>query len=110
MAVVSSCQVGNCGYTTRKRCVFRGWTSAKTIIAGLLFCHSAFGATLVWDPNAETDLAGYKVYSGTASRQYSSVVDVGKATQYTLPNLAQGTTYFFALTAYNTAGLESDFS
>jgi len=78
MAVVSSCQVGNGGQTAPNRCVFRGWTNAKAIIASLWFCHSAFGATLVWDPNSEMNLAGYKVYAGTASRQCSSVVNVGR--------------------------------
>jgi hypothetical protein len=38
------------------------------------------------------------------------VVDVRNTTQYALTNLVQGTRYFFALTAYNTAGLESDLS
>jgi hypothetical protein len=110
MAVVSSCQVGNCGRRARNRCVFRSWIFTKVVIAILLLCRSAFGDTLVWDPNAESNLAGYKVYSGTASRQYSSVVDVGNITQHQLTNLVQGTTYFFALTAYNTLGLESGFS
>jgi hypothetical protein len=111
MAVVWSCQVGNCGRTTRHRCVFRSWIiSARAVIAILLLCRSAFGATLVWDPSVETNLAGYKVYAGTTSRQYSSVINVGNTTQYRLTNAVQGTTYFFALTAYNTAGLESDFS
>jgi hypothetical protein len=110
MAVVLSCQVGNCGRTTRNRCVYRGWRSAIGVVAMLLLCRSACGEILVWDPNAETNLAGYKVYSGTVSRQYSSVVNVGNTTQYQLTNVVQGTTYFFALTAYNTSGLESGFS
>ena len=84
--------------------------AAKATLALVLLCHSAFSATLVWDANSEPDLAGYKVYSGTSSRQYSSVLDVGDVTQHQLTNLTQGTTYYFALTAYNSAGLESDFS
>src|SRR4026209_576177 len=111
MAVVSSCQVGNCGRTAGNRCVLLGWISSATaVIAIVLLCRSAFGATLVWDPNAESNVAGYKLYSGTASRQYSSVVDVGNTTQYRLTNVVEGTSYFFALTAYSTAGLESGLS
>jgi len=73
--------------------------------------HSGFAATfLVWNSNPEADLAGYKVYSGTRSRQYTAVVDVGDATQYELTNLVAGTTNFFSVTAYNPEGLESALS
>ena len=65
---------------------------------------------LMWDPNSEPDLAGYKVYYGTASRDYSNVVDVGKTTTYTLADLETDRTYYISATAYNTAGQESDFS
>jgi hypothetical protein len=109
MAAVSSCQVGNFGRTLRNRCLVRSWGS-KALISMFLLSNTAFSATLLWDPNSETNLAGYKVYSGTSSRDYSSVVNVGKTTQYPLTNVVQGATYFFALTAYTTGGLESDLS
>ncbi|MBW2581115.1 MAG: fibronectin type III domain-containing protein, partial [Deltaproteobacteria bacterium] len=66
--------------------------------------------TLTWDPNTETNLAGYKVYCGTASRDYDVTVDVGSQTSYTLSNLEEGKTYYFAVTAYDTSGNESNFS
>ena len=81
-----------------------------TALSLLLISNTAFSASLVWDPNAESDLAGYRIYTGVRSREYSSMVNVGNTTQYPLTNLTQGTTYYFALTAYNSAGLESDFS
>lgn len=65
---------------------------------------------LAWDPNTETDLAGYKVYSGTASRNYTNVVTLGLVTTYVVTNVAYDITTFFAVTAYNTSGLESEFS
>jgi hypothetical protein len=67
-------------------------------------------ATLEWDPNSEPDLAGYKLHYGLASGSYTSVVDVGNQTSYTLTGLTAGTTYYIAATAYNTSGLQSTYS
>jgi hypothetical protein len=72
-------------------------------------------ALLGWNPNSETDLAGYKVYYGTSPENYSVAIDVGQtntpsAPQYSLNNLADGTTFYFAVTAYNTSSNESGFS
>ncbi len=66
--------------------------------------------TLTWDPNSESDLAGYKIYSGIQSGNYQSTIDVGNVTSYTLNGLDLGITYYIAATAYNTQGLESGFS
>jgi len=66
--------------------------------------------TLSWDPNMETDLAGYKVSYGKASGNYDTTVDVGKITGCTLDGLQEGITYYFAAKAYNIASLESGYS
>jgi hypothetical protein len=65
---------------------------------------------LAWDPNDEDDLAGYKIYYGTSSGNYSSSVDVGDTTEYTVAGLNDGVTYYFAATAYDTSDNESDYS
>jgi hypothetical protein len=65
--------------------------------------------TLQWDANTESDLAGYKVYIGTASGVYGAPMVIGKLTTYTFANLPAGT-YYFAVTAYDTAGFESGYS
>jgi hypothetical protein len=85
------------------------------ILLGLLV-PSLAGAgvvTLAWDPSGP-EVAGYRVYYGVNSRAgssiYASVIDVGPQTSFSVPNLAVGTTYFFAVTAYNSLGVESDFS
>lgn len=65
--------------------------------------------TLAWDPNIETDLAGYKVYFGTAPGTYGTPITIGPQTTYTVSGLAAGT-WYFAVTAYNTSGLESGYS
>jgi hypothetical protein len=63
-----------------------------------------------WDPNTEPDLLGYKVYWGTSSRNYTDFGDANNDTSYRVPNLPEGVEYFFAVTAYDTAYNESDFS
>ncbi len=70
----------------------------------------AADVTLAWDPNTESDIAGYKMHYGTSSRNYPHVVDVGNTTQYTLTGLQEGLTYYFAVTAHDDSGNESGFS
>ena len=73
---------------------------------------NAFAAqvTLAWDPNTESDLAGYRVHYGTASNSYSVHIDVHNVTTYTVTGLTDGQTYYLAVTAYDTAGNESGYS
>lgn len=77
----------------------------------MLLMAKVFGATLEWDANPETNILGYRVYWGNAPRDYlpyEAVFDVGNATSNALLT-ATGRVYY-AVTAYNTEGLESDFS
>lgn len=67
-------------------------------------------ATLMWSPNGERDLAGYKVYIGEKSKQYGTVISVGKRTQYNLDHLSRNKTYYLAVTAYDVSGNESPLS
>src|SRR5207249_1355262 len=71
---------------------------------------SAAQVTLAWDPNIDPDLAGYKLYYGTSSGSYQFSVDVGNRTSYSLAGLLEGQIYYFAVTAYNSSGIESAFS
>ena len=66
--------------------------------------------TLAWKANREPDLAGYKIYIGTTSGTYSlagSPFSTAIATSYIATNLPKGQTYFFAISAYDSAGNES---
>lgn len=66
---------------------------------------------LAWDANTQSTLGGYKLYYGTTSGSYSANIDIGNKTSYTVPNLTDGTQYFFAVKAYDTAkATESGFS
>lgn len=65
-------------------------------------------ATLSWAQNGEADLAGYKLYYGTAPGVYTFWVDVGltatpSAPSYTMTDLSRYGLIYFAVTAYDTA-------
>src|SRR5437867_4474089 len=78
--------------------------------ATLTWSASAASVTLVWNASPGTNIAGYNVYYGVASRTYTNKVNVGNATNATVSGLIEGTTYYFAVTAYDSNGLESDYS
>lgn len=103
-------------------------------------------ATIAWDaPTNNTDgtvlddLAGYKLFRGSASSNYTTVIDVGNVTNYTvslpdpltkwdstnyaitynqsswkatlpLASYYSNAVWYFAATAYNTSTNESDYS
>ena len=87
--------------------------SAKTLPVTLtLTAPPANMATLTWHAGTEQDLAGYKVYRGTASGTYGApLATLPKTiTSHTATGLQIGTTYFFVITAYDGAGNESTYS
>jgi Putative Ig domain len=55
-----------------------------------------------------TDLAGYHIYYGTSAGQLTTTITITNVTEtsYVVSGLASGT-YYFAIVAYNTAGLDS---
>jgi len=74
--------------------------------------------TLAWVPPTQnsdgspiTNLAGYKIHFGTSSSEYTQTIAVQNAglTRYVVDNLSSGT-YYFAITAYNSQGVESSLS
>ena len=69
--------------------------------------HWLAAITLIWRPNVERDLSGYKVYLGDKPKQYTTVVNVGKRTRYSLDHLPRNKTHYIAVTAYDASGNES---
>ena len=80
---------------------------ASLLVVSLSIGEASQGVKLAWDANAESDIAGYVLRYGTARGKPSQSIDVGKTATATVSNLADGTTYFFTVTARNTLGLES---
>ena len=75
-------------------------------------------ATVTWtapvyntDGSALTDLAGYHLHYGSSLSALTTVIDIANpgATTYTVSSLASGT-WYFAISAYTTTGLESALS
>src|SRR5258705_412293 len=76
----------------------------------LLLCVRAAEAgslTLAWDPNTESNLAGYVLLYGTQPGVYTTPIDVGNRTSFQVDNLTVGRRYYFSAQAYNTFGSRS---
>lgn len=70
----------------------------------------SYNVSLAWVASPSTDVTGYRVRYGTDSGSYTASISLGKVTTATVPGLASGVTYYFAVTAINASGLESNFS
>ncbi len=83
------------------------------------YCIATHAPTTNTDGSPLTDLAGYRLYWGTASAAYADNLDLGMAScqdvagtwtcTYALGGLGAGT-YFFSVTVYNAGGYESIYS
>jgi hypothetical protein len=70
--------------------------------------------TLTWTAPSDARIRGYRVYYGLSSRAYlqarGSGLNSGSSTSFAVSGLAEGRDYYFAVTAYDAAGNESDYS
>lgn len=84
------------------------------VLFGILFGNAQLGnaasVLLQWDPSPSPEVAGYRIYYGVASGAYTNAVSVEEVTTATISGLVTGTTYYFAATAFDAAGSESEFS
>ncbi len=86
---------------------FAAFTSVLLLFP--VMAHALTPVTVAWDQNDPVP-GGYVLYWGTSSRNYTNSHNVGGATQYTVPDLQEGTTYYFAATAYDDTGNVSAYS
>ena len=65
-----------------------------------------------WYPNGEYDLAGYRVWRGQNSTNFDELLIETSAstTRYTDTDVLNGETYYYAVSAYDLDGNESDLS
>lgn len=72
------------------------------------------GVRVAWDPNPENDIAGYRVYYWQIGSGLTNIITVGHTNAVPaiisppLTNITAGVDFQAYVTAYNTAGLESD--
>jgi len=71
---------------------------------------AASSVSLEWAPNTDPAVAGYNVYYGGVSRDYTNAISAGNSTQAVVEGLVEGQSYYFAVTAYDVFGDESDYS
>ncbi|MFA4814857.1 MAG: fibronectin type III domain-containing protein [Candidatus Gracilibacteria bacterium] len=91
-------------------------STLPSTVEGLAVIPGDGEVTLTWDAATDdTGVEGYYVYVGLLSvvdegGSYTfPSSDAGNATTYTVENLSNGVTYYFAVTAYDADGNESEF-
>ncbi len=63
-----------------------------------------------WYPNQESDLAGYNVYRGYSPIGYYDLIETVYTAYFVDYYVTNGVTYYYAVTAFDDAGNESDLS
>jgi hypothetical protein len=86
------------GHTLRIACV--------VTLAMLGFGRHAEAAslTLAWDHSTSSNVTGYQVSYGTQSGKYTANVKAGYVTSVSINGLTDGTTYYFTVQSYDSAG------
>lgn len=84
-------------------------TVAPEAPAGLVAVAGTHEVGLSWTANEEPDLGGYKIYQSIdQGNTWSETADAGNTTSYTVTGLTNGDAYWFAVSAYDLSGNESD--
>jgi hypothetical protein len=83
------------------------------VFVSMVFAQKASALTtsqcnIAWNPDSGS-VAGYDVYWGTSSGNYTNSSNVGNVTTATLQNLSS-TAYYIAVTAYNSSGNQGAYS
>lgn len=100
-------------HTQHKACLRVLFTAA--VVACMLSSAQGGEVTLTWAFPTNSigggtlgNITGAKIYYGTASSNYTHIVDAGNTNTYTVTGLVAGQTYYFNGTAYTDTGYESD--
>jgi len=87
------------------------WTACAGLMAACLCFvqpeRAAQHISLAWNASTDPNVAGYALYYGTNSGNYTVRIDTGSNSMMVVNQLSNDTTYYFVVTAYNSAGIES---
>lgn len=67
----------------------------------------SYSVNLTWDRSPSLGVAGYRIYYGPASGNYTNSVVVGNVTSNSVPGLVGGGMYFFTVVAFDASSVES---
>ncbi|MEK6627352.1 MAG: fibronectin type III domain-containing protein [Bdellovibrionota bacterium] len=99
----------NCAQPFSAKEVASADSSLLEIVGDPASINLAWDASLDANNVMDTTVTGYKVYIGTAPGVYGApIVAAAGATPSSLLTLEKGKTYYFAVTAVNAVGSESD--
>ena len=93
-----------------KLCLLKTLRSRRLWLVWLLLAQSSplsLAFTIKWDASPDRTIVGYRVYYGTSSRTYTTMLDAGKATSARIMDPPAGTTYYVVVAAYGIASIES---
>ena len=102
------CIKGVLPWVGRKGCIVVAFSCLTLFLQIPMFAASS--VSLAWDASPDASVTGYRIYYGGTSANYTNSATVGNVTNTTITNLVAGATYFFAATAFDATGIESDFS
>ena len=88
----------------------RRWPALIGLLLGSwagLPAHAAQSVSIAWSPSSDPSVAGYFLYVGKSTTNYTTKLNLGTNTAVTLTGLAEGTTIYCAASSYNSANMES---
>ncbi len=74
---------------------------APAVPSGLRADGTATGVSLVWEPDTDSDLAGYRIYRSEGSGPWQKLADVNAVPSYSDTTAQHGKTYRYAISAFD---------
>jgi hypothetical protein len=94
-------------HTFHIKSLLKRFVRAAFALGSLCSAHAAQQVSLAWDASPEPNIAGYRLRYGTQSGTYTETMTINSGTTASVEGLTSGATYYFVVTAYDQAGLES---
>ena len=76
--------------------------------SGLRADRTGNGVSLVWEPDSDADLAGYRVYRSEGSGPWQKLADVNTVPTYSDATAEHGKTYHYAVSAFDKAAKSNE--